>query len=329
MATAPRRAVKIHYRKLDQTMFSSAVNLQASLAACLMKANPKGVVLAKDPPSRHHIEAQEYGTLILNEFTSHKDYFRGELVRFEPGANLPLVDMAGGTSAYNLKQLKAPRGHAPLRGLLYFLVVGNDVMVLESDVSNKRLETYLSWLLSVANNTLAQPCHLMLLADHEIQDGDGGDGGHLNEIEKIVLKPKPVEGPPLVPAYGGETKVSSMAVAETDTWQVLRAAGLDDADLNSILEGATSLEVILQLRFKSGRRRKTVGAEDINRLLRNTPDDELTLFGPDGKESKGRLVKLNHPAHILLKDSLMDPDDVARALAEAYAYFLNNGYITG
>ena len=46
----------------------------------------------------------------------HDLVFFMELVRFEPGADLTLLEMTEGAASYNLKQAKAPDGHEPFKG---------------------------------------------------------------------------------------------------------------------------------------------------------------------------------------------------------------------
>ncbi|PWB89852.1 hypothetical protein C5688_13515 [Methylocystis sp. MitZ-2018] len=266
--------------------------------------------------------------MVLNFFDDNSKYFFGELVRFEPGADLPLLQLGKGVKAYNLTQAKAPDGHEPIRGILYFLVISNHLVLIEADVSSARAERYLSWLLSDATPTIASGGHVILVAELTASGG----AMQLSQVEEVVFKPKPIiptsatlADAEVVPFVSTTTR----GVAETNTLEVLKAAGMDDADIQRLAEHETRLEVTLQIKFKGERRRKQLSIDDTTRLLRNIPDDEITLIGPGGRQKNGTIEKLAYPANVSLVGSLLETKDVARALYEGYSHFVTNGYIDG
>ncbi|RVI87765.1 hypothetical protein CN186_30155 [Sinorhizobium medicae] len=325
MAKQTRKKVGIQYRKLeDVTGGFNGSTLQAALSNCLKYVGPHGAI-SESVKVRQFDSDPAYGTLVLNFFEDKDSFFFGELVRFEPGADLPLLQLGDNVKAYNLTQAKAPAGHEPIRGVLYLLAVNNHAMVLESDLSASRAERYLTWLLSQATPIIAENTHIILAAELSPESG----ANRLSQVDQIILKPRPVqsstdeEAPTLVPALSS----TSRDVSETNTLDVLRAAGMDDTDIQSLVQDETSIEVVLQIRFKGKRKRRSLGIDDANRLLRNVPDDELTLSGPGGRQKNGKIVKLAYPANIELIGSLLDSKDVARALFEGYKYFVSNGYI--
>jgi hypothetical protein len=67
--------------------------------------------------------------------------------------------------------------------------------------------------------------------------------------------------------------------------------------------------------------------DDAKRLLRNVPDDEMTLVGKSGRQKNGKISKLSYPANILTIGSILDREDVARSMVEAFHSFISNGYI--
>ena len=329
MSSIARKKVTVQYRKLDDIEQAfGGQSLQAVLCACMKKQNGSGQI--GDDPSQRHYTDDGYGTLVLNFVDDRSEYFFGELVRFEPGADLPLLQLDTGVKAYNLTQAKAPQGHEPLRGILYFMAVGSHVVLIESDVSSARAERYLSWLLSDATTTLARGTHVILLAELTA----AGGAMQLSKVEEVVFKPKPFQpkgtdfqtSDQTVPTVETETR----GVAETNALEVLKAAGMDEADIQKFASNDTQIEVTLQIRFKGQRRRRqSLTIEDTNRLLRNIPDDELTLKGPGGRQKNGKIEKLAYPANVETIGSLLKTDDVARALYEGYKSFVSNGYIDG
>jgi hypothetical protein len=93
-----------------------------------------------------------------------------------------LLQIGSGAKAYNLTQAKAPDGHEPIRGTLYFMSIKNHVLLIESDVSASRVERYLSWLLSEISETIARGAHVILLAELNA----AGGSMQLSQVESYV-----------------------------------------------------------------------------------------------------------------------------------------------
>ncbi|MBE9014460.1 hypothetical protein IQ250_30165, partial [Pseudanabaenaceae cyanobacterium LEGE 13415] len=119
MAALTRRKVSIQYRKLENfdNKFGS-MSLQDAVSAALKVRNSKGII-GDDPESRLCTEDSDYGTTVLNFYDDANVHLFGEIVRFEPGADLPLLHTKTVGKAYNLTQAKAPDGHEAVRGVLY------------------------------------------------------------------------------------------------------------------------------------------------------------------------------------------------------------------
>ena len=329
MPATARKKVTVQYRKLDDIVGAfGSQTLQQALSACLKQPRDQGVL--GDMPAHRQYKDDIYGTLVLNYIDERPDYFFGELVRFEPGADLPLLQLETGVKAYNLTQAKAPDGHEPLRGVLYFMAIGNHVVLIEADVSSARAERYLSWLLAEATTTLKSGTHVILLAELTASGG----AMQLSNVEEVVFRPKPFTSQstdaPAQEQMVSTIETATKGVAETNTLEVLKAAGMDEADIQKFATNDTQIEVTLQIRFKGQRRRRqSLSIDDTNRLLRNIPDDELTLKGRGGRQKNGKIEKLAYPANIETVGSLLKTTDVARALYEGYKSFVSNGYIDG
>jgi hypothetical protein len=327
MSALARKKVTIQYRKLDD--FTGGLRgkfLQDVLAQC-MQEKVEGQELGDNPALREFAEDGSYGTLVLNTFKVSSGSFFGEIVRYEPGADLPLLRIAEGQQAYDLTQAKAPDGHEPVRGVIYFLAVRNHVMLLQGDVSASRAERYFSWLLTLRTNVLSNNTHIVLLAEFAEDDA----GKQLKQVQEIFVRPRPLRAIDAQPSDGGGIRTldtTTREIRDNSAVTVLRAAGIDETDIFKLADNAdTQLEVTLQIRLKGRRNCQNIEIEDANRLLRNIPDDELTLIGPGGKQRDGKIIKLSYPANVECKGSILETTDVARALLEAYKYFESNGYI--
>ena len=329
MAPSPRKKVTIQYRKLDDSFPAFMGKKLQSLLSDSLKQEVDGQALAENPAKRTYPD-DGYGTLVLNYFVDKPDYFFGEIVRFEPGANLPLLDVADGAQAYNLKQMKPLDGHEPIRGVLYFMALRNHLVLIEADVSSSRAERYLSWLISEKAKLIEQGSQIILLAELT----NSGAPLQLEHVEEIVFKPRPFSPEDEAQKNGDDisrdTGKTQHGVTGTNVLEVMKAAGMDEVDIRNIVSKKTQIQVTLQILFRGERRsRSPLSTEDTNRLLRNMPDYELTLKGPGGRQRNGRIEKLSYSANIETVGSLLSPQDVARALYEAYNSFLKNGYVDG
>jgi hypothetical protein len=132
MSRNERKSVKIHYRHFDDVNGAfGGVSLQDSIERSLHRQGQGASGILSDVKNRHFDADKSYGTVILNYTKSLPAGFFAQFVRFEPGADIPLVhtDEDGGSSRiYELKQASCPEGHAPLRG--YFICFCIKIMLL-------------------------------------------------------------------------------------------------------------------------------------------------------------------------------------------------------
>lgn len=321
MAAAKRKRVNVQYRKLDDlTNGFGGQTLEQALRTAMKNVGPGGVVVGTDSQARSWNGNPDYGTMVLSHFDVSGKGFIGEIVRFEPGSPVPLVNTTAGTPFFNLTQAAPPQDHEAMRGIMYVLIINDHVMIVESDINTARLETYLSWFLTDATNAVTGGTHVILAAELSALSG-----AQLSKVETIVFQPPPVTKD--VARASGAPTATTRDVEEGNTLKVLKAAGMDETDIQALAGQDTDIEVRLWIKFKDDWRKKQVGAEDASRLLRNLPEDQLTLYGPGGRQKENKIVKLTYPANIEVVGAHMVPKDVARALYEAYEHFQTNGYL--
>jgi hypothetical protein len=325
MTTPRRKRIKVQYRKLsDLTGGFGGKSLEDALRAAMQHTGSAGI-LGLVPGARVCDVLLEYGTMVMSWFDGSKVGFLGEIVRYEPGSPVPLVNTATSGPAFNLTQAKPPQDHEAMRGVLYMLVIGDHAMIIEQDMNTARLELYLTWLLAQATQIIQPNAHVVLAAELSVASGASIQ---LSEVEQVTFKPKPVTQETLKHRQTEGGKASTRrGVAEHNTLEVLKAAGMDETDIQALANSDTQIQVTLQIKFKGDWRKKPVGMDDANRLLRNLPEDQFTLSGPGGTQRLNHIVKLTHPANIEVDGAHLNPVDVARALYEAYEVFKNNGYL--
>ena len=321
MAAAKRKRVNVQYRKLeDLTSGFTGQTLEQALRTAMQNVGPSGAAVGIDSHARSWSGNLDYGTMVLSHFDVSGTGFIGEIVRFEQGSPVPLVNTTAGTPFFNLTQAIPPQDHEAVRGIMYVLIIGDHVMIVESDINTARLENYLSWLLTDATSAITSGTHVILAAELSALSG-----AQLSKVETIVFQPPAVTKKDV--RQPGMPTSTSRDVEEGDTLKVLKAAGMDETDIQALAGQDTDIEVKIWIKFKDDWRKKQVGAEDASRLLRNLPEDQLTLFGPGGRQKENKIVKLTYPANIEVAGAHMVPKDVARALYEAYEHFQTNGYL--
>lgn len=263
---------------------------------------------------------------MINQFDTKNNFYFGELVRFEPGAQLPLLGMMPNGNSYNLVQGLAPDGHEAVKGTLYFMVFGNHLTVLQGDILTSRLERYLKWLLA-ETGLISAATGMVLAAEIELSDGTA----RLAEVDEITFRPHGLKASEIFQDTFENTSHQlthrEHGVEGMRTTEVLLAAGMDQADVNQLIEDKTDLEVTLQIKFKQGKNKKSVSLEKVGRIFRNVDPDDLTFFGPGGKQKHNQLVKLSFNDEILTNGSLFLTKDVRRSLFAAYRFFVQRGHI--
>lgn len=327
MISRVSKKVSVQYRKLDDVSHAfGKKTLQTAISECLKE--PSGIgTIGDDPSARQQIE-DGYGILVLNYIIDREDYFFGELVRFEPGASLPLLETKNGTKSYNLKQAQAPEGTEPLRGILHFMAIRNHVMVIESDVKTTRAEQYFQWILSNKTEVIKKNSKVILIGGLTLSDKSKS----LREVDEIRLKPKPLSAneiyadAPELPLTS--TSLKTKDVEKSNTRRVLLAAGFEDVSIDELMDDGRSIEISLQIKIKGTRtKRGGLSPDETNRLIRNIDEEDLELIGPDGAHSGGKIQRLSHKAYVATVGSLLDTKDVIRVLYEGYKRYLEDGYI--
>ena len=232
----------------------------------------------------------------------------------------------------DVEQEPPPEGKEYIHSMMYWMVIKNHMLIVQSRSLNaKKLEEYLTWLLKDRTATIDPTGQVILQAKFDNTDV----GGDLEDIREIIV--------------GGATGVAASStaesveeqVSETETYraigerrpwrdravEVLRAVMKNEADVQELLDSIpedAALQVAVHIGYKAKRRRVT--RAPMQHALRNLPEGEITAIGKHGRLT-GKDIRLSYPASILKQGSLLDPEDVVRALRQAYTHFVENGKI--
>lgn len=331
MKTKP---VVARYRRLAERPFRSrAISLQEAVSEAMHHA-VDGVKIRDDYRLR---EADGLGqstdTFVLAYPHITDEFFFCELARFEKGANIPLCwGSRENPGALIIGQQEPGAGREALLGVLQFMVVGNHIALIESaGVRTGRLEEYLTWLLKDRVGAIPTGTHLTFETEFEIT-ATGDDKG-ISDVKEIALVPIPLkqtEGhrtPAEIVARRDAHDLTRPEVAR----EILAIMGNTEADIDRLLGEVPpggDVELRLSLFFKKGRGKgaTTPTVASARQLFRHMEDEAIALKSSDGKVV-GNMAVLARDARVKMNGSIMDYQDAARVLWEAYEYWIASGKI--
>lgn len=331
-----RKQITVHYRRLED--LTGAFNHQTLEEAVRLAITQD---LGQGPLTQHWqrrawlMPPSNEDTLFVNLHHDGGSYIFGDLTLYSNGFMQALLANMEDTPVLDVEQEPAPDGKEYVHSMMYWMAIGNHVLVLQSQsLTAKNLENYLTWLLKEQSSTIDDTGQVILQAKFD----NAQVGGDLEDIREIIIGGAPADrfSPAAPPEREDQEQIGEhetyRQLAETKPWHqkaidVLKVIMTNEADvrnlLNSIPEGA-QLEVAVHVGYKAKGRR--ISRAPMQRALRNMPDGEIIAKGPHGTLT-GDDIRLSCPVSILRNGSLLDPNDVVRALRGAYTYLVENGRI--
>jgi hypothetical protein len=320
MPKPPKKSVRVQYRRVDT---SKGLGGNSEVLSELMRRSlghsVDGRTVAEDVLLR--IREDEFeGTTVFNgqRVTEHGTVF-GELVHYEPGANIPLIRRAQGdlsnapVAELDLRQDKVTDDHELVRGALYFKCRENHICIIEHGLSAERLQRFLNWLLVEKTGVVSPEYRLFLLPSLEAKGG-------LDDVEKIIVRPEPA-GPLHQVLHRADEHHS---VGGSRLWRMLKSVFSDTTDLEALaLERDASIELTLEIKLTSQRGVVRLDSKDTQRLLRDVPLGELKLISKTGRQEGSRITSRSFPTKVQYDGAFLSRLDAWAKLNEADDYFRN------
>lgn len=328
-----RQPVTIHYRRLqDVTDAFNGKTLEQAIRSAMGQHLDGGAISEHWKKRAWVVPPANDDTLLMNVHHDAGDSFFGDLTQYTRGFMQALLAQMEDVAVLDVEQEPPPEGKEYIHSMMYWMVIKDHVLILQSrSLMSKQIEEYLTWLLKDRTATIQPTGHVLLQAKFDSAEV----GGDLDDIREIIV--------------GGATGVTAAATAapepvrvtETETYkelaekrpwkeravEVLRAVMSNEADVQELLESIpddADLHVSVHIGYRA--RKRKITRAPMQQALRNLPEGEITAIGKNGKLT-GKDIRLSHPASILKVGSLLDPQDVRRALLEAYTNFVKNGKI--
>lgn len=331
MAAAPRHPVSVHYRKLeDATGAFGAHTLESALRKAMQHQSDGNQIIGHWKLRAWAVPPNAEDTLLMNLRQDGGDYFFGDLTQYTRGYMQTLIEQKDNMPVLPVEQQPAPQGKEYVHSMMYWLAVGNHCLIIQSrSLTTKHLEEYLTWLLKERTPMIGSTGHVTLQWKFDAAEV----GGDLNDIKEIIVGGvADVHASPRTDEGTKERTVESYKeVATRKPWShraidVLRAVMSNEADVQKLLESIpedADLQVAVHIGYKAS---KKVSRAPMQQALRHLPEGEIKARGRDGNVTGGD-IRLHHNVNILKNGSLLDPNDVVRALRETYKYFVDNGKI--
>ena len=332
MAKQKTKPIVTRYRRLTMSPFTSkAVTLQEAVSEA-MQAEVAGVKLKDNYVLRECTDlAHTTDTFVLADPKIEDEFFFCELARFEKGANIPLCwGNKRNPGALVIGQQVPGQDREALLGVLQFMIVGNEVILIESGgLRTGRLEEYLTWLLKERSGSIPNGSHILLETEFEISTVGGAT---ISDVKEVSLRPislKEGEGRP-IPDTMEQRDAKDTTKADVAR-QILELMGNTEADIDELIgEVPADGDVLLRLSllFKKGRGKGAVqpATASARQMFRNMDDDSIELKGRDGK-TVGKMTTIFRETSVKLIGSIIDMQDAARVLWESYEYWLAKGKI--
>jgi hypothetical protein len=320
----PSKRVRIHYRRFFR---GGEPIISETLSAAVAKAlshKVDGAELDTDVRLRT-CEDVDYGSVILNgRFRAANGDVYGELVRFDPDTNIPLlVQNSSSTAELEIREAVKPNDAEVLQGMTFFMIRKDHVLVVEQGLTNPIFERYLRWLLCertpVAQRNARVPLIPKLFLDEEVQS--------LRDVKMVRLRPAPLQVDTLFDA--DRTEIQSKEVEPTtNVLGILKAANFDTAVIENMmrLHGA-AVELNLSITLKAGRSTLKMQGEEAVALLRNVPEDDLIVIGDGIRKNRGVLERLSEQVDIERKGNILVRKEAWNALRKAAASYRDAGLI--
>lgn len=251
-----------------------------------------------------------------------------EMVRFAPGSQIPLIETGGGGREYALQNANTPRGTELVRGFLHALIIEDHFLYVSREVAMNRSEGFMEWLLAAKTGVATPNLALRFTPEVKIEE--------LPSVDRMVLRPKePADAgrrpqataPVYADAQPAQTRAASERLAGESVFEILKAAHFTDERIAALEEQGVDIEIKIEVFFKSDGSRRELSRDDVADLIRDVPENEITLYSQAGREKAGHIRRVSFPAQVDTVGELFDRPSISGAMWEAYRYYTREGYI--
>lgn len=338
----------VHYRRFDPGSAGlQGGTLEGLCRSALGHVDASGVTLWERIQDRFHDLADvAERQVLLNRVVDLSDAVFGEMCLFQKKDFQALLEMQASkvqlsniTTAeiYNLAERAAPNNAKFIRGLCYWLVIGNHMFFIKTQsMTAQILNSYMDWLLKSRTSALSANATFALQAEFDRTQvvGDIGDITRLKVSGKSASPITVMAGDEKRPEKSVSTSrtvtdrafytETARKVAEIIFGRERTNALVDSLGPNEFL----AVEAAVKVRGK----RTVESREKLRQLaedLADLTDDKVQIEGKDGKLSdEDAILRTRMPFNQPLPgSSILEFDNVATQLQLVYSRFVQDGKI--
>lgn len=352
-----RKPVTIHYRKFGRP--EGGRSLEESVREAMNEPTDDGSRIRSRYLERLlTLGSDSYFVNTYQDGAGQIPLVFGDILHFTKGHLQALCKTADDKAAYvPVQQMKAPEQSEYVHSQMFWMIKGDHVFVLQSvSLKTPELEQYLEWLLKKRTSKLSETCPVILGAKFDV-DAVGGD---LGDIQEIIVGGVATPSPALSEVEAVDQEDRGAEFVEREVMQsgqigtggragwatarsILRELLGGDANVENLMRAVppdAELNVQVHIGYQTKKRKiDRVALRQLETGLRHLPDSQLQVKSKGANLGADGTIRLHHNASIRLiiaqdGDSqvigtLLDPNDVLRAMVEAYSTFVANGKISG
>lgn len=255
------------------------------------------------------------------------------LLKMEP-TEVELSDLTTAT-VYDLEESEAPTGSQFIRGLTYWLAIGNHVLFVKTHSMTPELfRQYIDWLLKT-RGAIIDPA---LVFDLNAEFDKTATAGDIGEIRNLRVSGKSAPQAISIPEEPEMKEVKTSRRIADKFAQMQQAVPIVEAlfgkkQADSLVESLGPQEYLAVEASVKVRGRRTEESrkkfQSIANDLADESDAKVQIEGKDGRIVDGdAILRTRMPFHLPFQGSnLLEFDNVADQLQEVYARFVKDGKI--
>lgn len=334
----------VHYRRFEaDAKFLKGKTLEGLCREALNTGNGKLKLWARPEDRVFDVGDSDSRKIFLNKVADLSDAVFGEmclaqakdlqtLLKMEP-TEVELSDLTTAT-VYDLNEREAPDGSSFIRGLAYWIAIGNHVLFVKThSMTPELVRLYLDWLVKLRG--AVDPAMLFALNAEFDKTATAGDIG---EIRNLRVAGKSA---PQVINFEAETEKREVKTSRrvADKFAQMQQAVpivkalFGDKQAASLIESLGPDEYLAVEASVKVRGRRTEESrkkfQAIANDLADESDAQVQIEGKDGQIRDGdAILRTRMPFHMPHEASnLLEFDNVADQLQEVYARFVKDGKI--
>lgn len=336
----------VHYRRFEADMTALKGKTLENLCRDALNTSNGSSALWSRPEDRiFDLGVSDSRKIFLNKVADLSSAVFGEmclaqakdlqaLLSMKP-SKVKLSDLTTAT-VYDLDEREAPQGSQFVRGLAYWLAIGNHVLFVKThSMTPELVRLYLDWLLKSRGAVVDPALSFALNAEFD----KTATAGDIGEIRNLRVAGK--SAPQVIYIEGGtekrEVKTSRRVAdkfAQMQQAVPIVKALFGDKKAESLIESLGPEEYLAVEASVKVRGRRTEESrkkfQAIANDLADESDAQVQIEGKDGQIRDGdAILRTRMPFHLPHEGSnLLEFDNVADQLQEVYARFVKDGKIT-